>query len=425
MRTRVAPRPGEVTMVAGTVELKSLGGITATATGIAPMGTRPRWNEKAGVFAMTERASLNTIEIDLPLAKPQAYLVEWFLMRPGWVMWPETTELKTVVSHNLVVGSKTDGLDIKVETAPGWGVSMDTVTLNVEGHRIYLRQVSRPKPAKGPGRGMLIYCDGTTPEFRTKVQECVSLALGIYLVYLGYTAFSEDWDITGIRAVSGYSINKRVLKLPPQPPAPLSARSYNMLDGQGFNRHVNALCANYKNLQIQHLNWAYWHAMCAPAHIGAANYGALIETLRTAYVENNPELRGGRIITDPGKWGEVASALNAVTDGVDLDEEAHRMLRNKISNINSLPASRLMELVCEKIGVRLGEPEKAAWARRNRAVHGSRISRDEYVQVIRDIKLLNIVFNRMLLAMTGASQSYIDYYSTDHPVRNISEPVPA
>jgi hypothetical protein len=37
--TRVVPRPGEVTMIAGTVELKSPGGMIATATGIFPLGT--------------------------------------------------------------------------------------------------------------------------------------------------------------------------------------------------------------------------------------------------------------------------------------------------------------------------------------------------------------------------------------------------
>jgi hypothetical protein len=58
------------------------------------------------------------------------------------------------------------------------------------------------------------------------------------------------------------------------------------------------------------------------------------------------------------------------------------------------------------------------------AAHGSRISSEEYVQVVRDIKLLNIVLNPMLIGMTNVSNSYMDYYSTDHPVRNICEPVP-
>lgn len=418
-----APRPGEVFMVGGTVEFKSSAGMMATATGIVPRGTRPQWNEDVGVFATTERATLNTFEIVLPWATRQAYIVEWFFLRPNQVIWPEITTTRTVINHNLQIGGAA-GLDIKMQAAPEDGFSMDMVTLNIEGHRIYLREEHSRKSSKRRGHCMLIYCDATTPEFRTKVQECISLALGIHLVYLGYTGFSENWDVASMRAVRGYSINNRVFELAPQPPSPLSARSYSIIDGTTFNRHVNALYAHYDRLHLGHLSWSYWHAMCAPAHIGAAHYGALIEALRAAYVKSNPELHGGRIIADPDKWGKASGVLNTALDGIDLDQEARRMLSNKISNLNSLPADRLMELVCERIGIRLGEAERAAWRRRNLAAHGNRISPDEYVQVVRDIKLLNIVFNRMLLAMTGASQHYIDYYSADHPTRRIAEPVP-
>jgi hypothetical protein len=324
-----------------------------------------------------------------------------------------------------MIGDRKGGLDIKLETNAGEATSWDMVTLNVEGHRVYMREAYRRKLTKGRSSCMLIYCDETAPQFRTKLQECISLALGVHLVYLGHTGFSEGWNVTNIRAVHGYSINKQIFRLPPQPPSPLSATSYNMLDGERFNKQVNALCANYDKLHLGHLSWGYWHAMFATAHIGAAHYGAIIEALCRGYVESNPELRGGKIIPDEANWGKLANALNAALDVAGLDQEALQMLRNKVSNLNSLPRGPRMELVCSKIGIKLGEPEKAAaWGRRNRAVHGSRIGSDEYVQVVRDIKLPNIVFNRMLIAMTNASDSYIDYYSTDHPVRNISEPVP-
>jgi hypothetical protein len=164
--------------------------------------------------------------------------------------------------------------------------------------------------------------------------------------------------------------------------------------------------------------------MLAPAHIGAVHYAAIIEALRTAYVDSNPQLRGGKVISNKAEWKKVVTAVNTALGDAGLDKEALQMLRNKVSNLNSLSAEPLMELVCSKIGINLGEPEKAAWGRRNRAAHGSRISSEEYVQVVRDIKLLKIVLNRMLIAMTNANGSYIDYYSKDHPVRNISEPVP-
>jgi hypothetical protein len=227
-----------------------------------------------------------------------------------------------------------------------------------------------------------------------------------------------------MRAVRGYSINKRVFSLPPQPPAPLGAKSYNQMDGARFNRFVNALFANHEGLHLRDLSWGYWHAMCAPAHIAAANYGAIIEALRAAYVESNPALRGGKIITDPAIWASISVDLQAVLDKAGVKEDALEILRNKVANLNSLPGGKLMELVCRTIGVQLGEPEAASWSRRNRSAHGSRTSPDEHVQMVRDIKLLNLVFNRMLIAMAQASDSYVDYYSAGHPVRNIADPVP-
>ena len=197
------------------------------------------------------------------------------------------------------------------------------------------------------------------------------------------------------------------------------------MDGARFNRVVNALFANHKTLHLRDLSWGYWHALCAPAHIAAANYGAIIEALRAAYVESNPVLRGGKIITDPTIWSSISADLRVVLNKAGLKEDALEILHNKVANLNSLPGGKLMELVCRTIGIQLGERETASWSRRNRSAHGFRANPDEQVQTVRDIKLLNLVFNRMLIAMTKASNSYIDYYSAGHPVRDIADPVPA
>ena len=208
--TYVRPAPGTVQMIGGTAELISLGGAKATLAGISPLGTWPQWNERAGVFATIERASLNAIDIDVNCEEPQAYLVEWFLMRPRWVSWPEASKTKTLLHHNVSIGGTTGGLEIALNSMAQDTISRDMVTLNVDGHRIYLREPHAHKMTKSRGECMLIYCDETTPEFRHALQDCISLALGIHLVYLGHTAFSQAWDITGMRAVRGYSINKRV-----------------------------------------------------------------------------------------------------------------------------------------------------------------------------------------------------------------------
>ena len=303
--------------------------------------------------------------------------------------------------------------------------SWDMVTLNVEGHRVYVREIhTTGKRSKSQSMCMLAYCDETTIEFRRKLRDCISFALGRLLVHLGQTTFSADWNITGALGVRGYSINKRAFRLPPQPPTLLSANSYNMMESQRFNRIVSSLCANYDKLRMSHLSWGYWHAISAPAHIGAAHYGAIIEALRDAYVESNPNLHGGRIITDPTVRKKLADGLKDALDSLGVNPDMRLLLDKKKADFNRLPTRDLMKLVCDNVGVLLGPSELAAWQRRNDAAHGSPIDPDEQIEVVRDIKLLNCMFNRMLLAMTGAADSYIDYCSPNHPIRAIGEPVP-
>jgi hypothetical protein len=421
----VAPTPGTVTMISATAEMTSLGGMKAIASGISPQGTRPQWNEKQGVFAMAERASLQSIDIDLHSPEPQAYLIEWCLIRAYPLVWPEMSSSHTEMQHKLLLPQGPGGLDIRRDATADSMISWDMVTLNVEGHRVYLREVyTTGKRSKSHTMCMLVYCDETTTEFRRKLQECISFALGRLLVYLGHTTFSADWSIIGARGVRGYSINKRAFMLPPHPPCLLSARGLNMMESQRFNTVVSSLCANYDKLRMSHLSWGYWHAICAPAHIGAAHYGAIIEALRNAYVQGNPNLHGGRIITDTTVREKLANGLREVLDSLSVDPDMRLLLDKKVTDFNRLPTRDLMKFVCDNIGVLLGPAELAAWQRRNDAAHGSPIDPDEQIEVVRDIKLLNGVFTRMLLAMTGASDSYIDYCSPNHPIRPIGEPVP-
>jgi len=74
--------------------------------------------------------------------------------------------------------------------------------------------------------------------------------------------------------------------------------------------------------------------------------------------------------------------------------------------------------------LQLGEREKKAWKRRNDAGHGNEIDPDGYIELIRDIKLLRIRFNKMLFAITATSDFYNDDFTINHAIRKLAEPVP-
>lgn len=78
-----------------------------------------------------------------------------------------------------------------------------------------------------------------------------------------------------------------------------------------------------------------------------------------------------------------------------------------------------------EIGIEGGEVELSAWNKRNRAAHGSKIQKDKFIEVIRGNKALMILLNRILLAISGASGQYCNYYTVGHPVSALASPIPA
>ena len=106
-----------------------------------------------------------------------------------------------------------------------------------------------------------------------------------------------------------------------------------------------------------------------------------------------------------------------------LKEEVKAILINKLSNLNDAPQSVLTENLLTSLGLRLGERERKALRLRNISAHGKDNEVD--VEWIRDLKLMRIRFHRMLLAMTGASDSYYDFFTVGEPVvRRLTEPIP-
>jgi hypothetical protein len=84
-----------------------------------------------------------------------------------------------------------------------------------------------------------------------------------------------------------------------------------------------------------------------------------------------------------------------------------------------------MDAVLNDLSIKLGADEGAAWRRRNDAAHGIATRSGEELAVIRDIKLLKVMFQRLLLRMVGGADTYFDYVTPGFPIRKLSEPGPS
>lgn len=188
---------------------------------------------------------------------------------------------------------------------------------------------------------------------------------------------------------------------------------------------ANAIYVHYDELRFGAFSWAYWHAMCAPVHMAAAHFGAAIEAVQDAYVKSHPAKFETKLISDKAKWEALSGAFLTAIANAELDPSISTILTNKVtSTLNQTPANVTSEKLLAEIGITLSSVESAAWKRRHIAAHGGELDVDSVIPTIRETKLLKIILHRIVLKITGASDSYHDDYSIGHSVQKVTDPVP-
>jgi hypothetical protein len=179
-------------------------------------------------------------------------------------------------------------------------------------------------------------------------------------------------------------------------------------------------------LDLPHLSWAYWHSRTAPPHIAPAHFGATIEALQDSYIKLHPGKFSDEILP-PKDWRALRKNVIAVIEEAAISDDAKAAFKkNVLETMNNVPQRLLLKSVCEDVGIIIGTSEDRAWRRRNKAAHGAALPLEEVLPTIRDMKLLLVLFHRMLLAITGANERYLDYATpgTRIPIRLLKEPVP-
>jgi hypothetical protein len=294
----------------------------------------------------------------------------------------------------------------------------------VAGIEIYVCALHRRDNDDLVKPGCIIYVGNLDEEFRKKVRNAISFALGVYLVDLGSAIYGKDWEIVSFKSRSAYSIDRKVLDLVVLPPAPMGARWQHEFDRGPFARLVNAVVHNYEPLDFGNLSWAYWHALCATPHIASVHFGAAIELLLRQYAATKPDRFPQGIITERAIWKRLSGQVEEAVAKLEIPEEKKSALRQNIGGLNRVHQRDTMDAILKDIGVALGVDESQAWKRRNDAAHGIAMEDGEELDVIRDIKLLKVMFHRMLLRIVNGADSYHDYATPGFPIRKLADPVP-
>jgi len=83
----------------------------------------------------------------------------------------------------------------------------------------------------------------------------------------------------------------------------------------------------------------------------------------------------------------------------------------------------VMEKLFKALGLQIDALESGVWKNRNRAAHGGSTDSEGGVRLVRENKVLQLMMNRILLAIGNGSDRYYDYYTVGHPLRRLSDPI--
>ncbi|GAB1257619.1 hypothetical protein NBRC116494_21210 [Aurantivibrio plasticivorans] len=123
------------------------------------------------------------------------------------------------------------------------------------------------------------------------------------------------------------------------------------------------------------------------------------------------------------EWKAFRPKLVGILSETEVNEEEKEVLTNKINALNQTPQSILTDRFLEHLEIKLSEDEKKAWKQRNNAAHGREIEAGKEIQLIRELKILKVIFHRVLLKIISGSSYYIDYYSIGFPIKSLADPI--
>lgn len=415
---------GTVRISTERVELESVGGIKASLVGVIPRQVITGHDER-GIAQIREEAKVHAIEGQMPGDESAAYSIDWLGNVSGHSFhWPDTIHTDITTTTERKLGRDGDAVEL---TASNTQVSAgnSAVKLTVAGVVFYLCATGSQSDDDPLKAGCIVYLGTPDYEYRKRVRNCLSFALGVYLVYLGNTEFAQDWSIVRFESVSAYSMDLKAFDLVNLPPAPLHKSWQFGIERDMLSRAVDALYARYDALKFGELSWAYWHALCATPHVAAVHFGAAIEALLRRYVEAHEDVFATKLISDRPAWKAFKAEVEKQIAALDISAENKALLIANLGSLNRTPHRVVMDRVLTHLGLRLGDAERNAWKRRDDAAHGNDAETGGELELIRDNKLLGILFHRLLLRMTNASDTYQDYFTLGHMIRRLEDPVPA
>jgi hypothetical protein len=95
------------------------------------------------------------------------------------------------------------------------------------------------------------------------------------------------------------------------------------------------------------------------------------------------------------------------------DEKALTHLANKLPNINFASSTKQFDRFFDALKLKISDAEQAAMDKRNDQAHGTIYEREHYKELVSDVRTVQMLLNRVVLALIGHQGAYNDH--TLHP----------
>lgn len=394
----------------------------ATFSGVQCINTNLS-NSKVQGWTLEEKCSIESIKVENTITEDPYVLIELICnMNLSQYLWPNGTSVEDIRSNLITYIGNEHTLILKDSSEFGGG-SNKCCHIKVQNYNIYFGESEIDKLDKKHQTGFILYEGAPPEEMRDKIRDAISFLTGNNLLYLGYKVLGSNMQSLRIEHKSPNTMGGLFRKH--QQPIPLrlmgADSKYYFADSGTINSIVNKFVENYDRYDLKHISWLYWHAAIAPAHLRAVCFGAVLEYIQKKYTEVNPVLFESKLL-DKETWKKISRPLlDVIKFAEDISESDKKVLNNKIGNLNITPQSILTKRFFSSLGLNLGDKEESAYSRRNDAAHGNRTPNDDYIGLIRESKILHILCNRVLIKILMLSDNYVDFYSINHPFREISD----
>jgi hypothetical protein len=425
-KSAATERPsGTIRVTTEWVGLENPGRMKAKLLGVVPYAKHTDYNDRTGESKLTEKARIHALEATVREGVEGAYTIEWLDNVPlSPFHWPDWIKTETNTKKIRTVGRDADSItlfDKESEKSNTTGAAK----IVVAGEDVYVCALHRKDGTAYVKPGCIIYRGAPDDTFRKKVRLALSFALSVYLVELGSAVFCKDWEIICFKARTAYSIDRKVFGITALPPAPMHPQRRYWLDRIPLARLVNAIVDKHDMLDFGNLSWACWHALCATPHIASVHFGAAIEMLLRQYAATKPAKFPEKIIADDETKAAFFQQVRDVISKLEIDEAKKESVAKNVGGLNRVHQRDILEAILKDLRISFGPEETRAWRRRNDAAHGRAMEAGEELDVIRDIKLLKIMFHRLLLRMVDGAGLYTDYVTPGFPNRPLADPVPS